>query len=64
MLQAITLSQPCVKTYSIESKQVVKGVHPVNGVQEKHRWLRQPIKKQVVDTEDNATLHKIINKSN
>ena len=53
MLQVTIPNQPCVRTYSTESKQVVKGVLPVNGVQEKHRWLHQPTKKQVVDTEAN-----------
>ena len=53
MLPVITLNQPCVRKYSTESKQVVREVLPLNGVQEKHRWLHQPIKKQVEDTVDN-----------
>jgi hypothetical protein len=37
--------------------QVVKEVHPVNGVQERHRCWQKDIKPQVEDTEDNATLY-------
>ena len=52
MLLGITPNLHYVRTYATESKQVVKGVLPVNGVQEKHKWLHQPIKKQVVDIVD------------
>jgi len=37
MLQVITRSQPCVKRYSTELKQVVREVLPVNGQPEKHK---------------------------
>jgi len=53
MQLGITPNLHYVRTYSTESKQVVKGVLPVNGQPEKHRWWLKPTKPKVEDTVDN-----------
>jgi hypothetical protein len=63
MLQGTILNQPCVKRYSTESKQVVREVLPVNGVQEKHRWLLKHTSQQVVAIEDNGSKKEIFSGS-